>query len=154
MKNMEPLEEELIMPQQRRKSRTKAALKAQNDKATKRSKAEMTETTTTKPQNSARRKKARDRKQNVAMKKVYVVGHSGPEHNAIRSIHRTREGVLKAWNKLRLELLQEAKSSLEKDGWWKEMMQEMVKNLSCEDPDKIDNYPYETPYIRGYEVEE
>ena len=86
--------------------------------------------------------------------KVYVVGHDGPEHNTIRSIHRTYEGALKAWNELRIELLQRAQSFLEKETRSKEMWQRMVENLSCEDPEKIDNYPHETPNIREYEVEE
>jgi len=33
-----------------------------------------------------------------------------------------------------------------------EMYNRMVKNLSEEDPDKIDNYPQETPYLREEEV--
>jgi len=88
------------------------------------------------------------------MIKVYVVGDDGPEHNSIRSIHRTYEGALKAWNELRIELLQNAQASLEKDFTSMDMYQRMVKNLSCEDPEKIDNYPHETPYIRELDVEE
>ncbi len=30
--------------------------------------------------------------------KVYIVGDYGPEHNAIKSVHRTKTGALKAWN--------------------------------------------------------
>ncbi len=85
---------------------------------------------------------------------VYVVGHDGPEHNEIRSIHESSEGALNAWNKLRLELLKQAKSFLERETKSKDMWERMVENLSVEDPEKIDNYPHETPYIRVYEVEE
>jgi hypothetical protein len=35
-----------------------------------------------------------------------------------------------------------------------DMYLEMIKKLSCKDPDKIDNYPHETPYIEKMEVEE
>lgn len=35
--------------------------------------------------------------------KVYVVGHHGPEHNVLISIHKTRKGALNAWNKIRLD---------------------------------------------------
>lgn len=86
--------------------------------------------------------------------KVYIVGDDGPEHNTVRTIHRTREGALKAWNELRIELLQEAQSFLEGKSSHKETWQKMIENLSCEDPEKIDNYPHETPYIRAYTVKE
>ena len=84
--------------------------------------------------------------------KVYVVGHSGPEHNSIQSIHKTYEGALKAWNRIRIDLLENAKDFLEK---YKndEMWRRIVKNLSCKDPEKINNSPHETPYIREWDVE-
>lgn len=92
----------------------------------------------------------------LTLTKVFIVGDSGPEHNSIRSVHLTRAGALAAWNELRLELLRNAKSFLEsdKDTGDSDMWQAMIKNLSCEDPDKIDNYPGETPYIRECEVKE
>ena len=34
------------------------------------------------------------------------------------------------------------------------MYEMMVKNLSCEDPKVIDNYPHETPYIYEEELED
>ena len=87
--------------------------------------------------------------------KVYLVGDNGPEHDSVRSIHKTRAGALKAWNELRLELLEEAKERLGSENCtFKELWQEMVKNLECEDPDKIDNYPHDTPYIHEWDVEE
>ena len=86
--------------------------------------------------------------------KVYIVGDNGPEHNSISSIHKTYKGALKAWGKLRLELLEDAKSSLSKAKDMDDIYKRIVKNLSCKDPDKIDNYPHETPYIREYEVKE
>lgn len=85
--------------------------------------------------------------------KVYLVGDHGPEHNSIRSIHKTRQGALKAWNELRLELLENAKSFLKEEPN-EEMWQRIVKNLECEEPDKMDNYPHETPYIQEMEVGE
>lgn len=59
---------------------------------------------------------------------VFIVGDYGPEHNEILSIHKTYPGAFKAWNKLRLELLKEArhmfqfskddaKKSLERSKW-------------------------------------
>lgn len=87
--------------------------------------------------------------------KIYVVGDHGPEHNSIKSIHKSYNGALKDWNELRLELLQNAKSYLrKKDKMGNDMWERIIKNLSCKDPEKIDNYPQETPYIREYELEE
>ena len=85
--------------------------------------------------------------------KVYVVGDSGPEHNSIQSIHKTYGGALKAWDKVRIDLLENAKDFLEK---YKndEMWQRIVNNLSCKDPEKINNSPHETPYIREWDLEE
>ena len=85
--------------------------------------------------------------------KVYVVGHSGPEHNSIESIHKTYKGALKAWDRVRIDLLEKAKYFFEK---YKndEMWQRIVNNLSCEDPEKINNSPHETPYIREWDLEE
>ena len=86
--------------------------------------------------------------------KVYVVGHSGPEHNSIQSVHRTYKGAFKSWDKLRVELLQNAKYFLKRAAHSKEMWQRIVKNLSCKDPKKINNSPHDTPYIREWKVEE
>ena len=84
---------------------------------------------------------------------VYVVGDKGSEHNHIESIHKTYEGALKVWNELRLKLLAYAKDALEdKEYTFKEMWERMVKNLECEDQDKINNYPWNTPYIDKREV--
>lgn len=83
---------------------------------------------------------------------IYLVGDSGPEHNSVRSAHKSYVNAVKDWNKLRLELLNEAKESLkETNKFSKKMYREIVKNLSCKIPNKIDNYPHETPYI--FEIE-
>lgn len=80
--------------------------------------------------------------------KIYVVGDHGPEHNSILSIHKTKKGALNAWDKLRKELLNDSKDALKNsDKFGKEMYSRIVKNLSCKKPEKIDNYPQETPYI-------
>lgn len=87
--------------------------------------------------------------------KIYIVGDCGPEHNSVLSIHKSYNKALKTWNKLRLEFLNKAKYYLKKsDKYSKDMYEEMVKNLSCKDPKKMDNYPQETPYIKEYKLEE
>jgi len=86
--------------------------------------------------------------------KVYLVGECGPEHNILRSIHKTHKGAFKAWNKLRKDLLENAKSHLKKfDEDTNDMYETMVKNLSCEDPKLIDNFPHDTPYLREDKIE-
>ena len=115
---------------------------------------------------------------------IYLVGDSGPEHNFVRSAHKNYEGAFKAWNKLRLYLLGEAKQGLKsskedakkqlKEGKWsdnkpftqenidyfrsvvekgEDMYLRMVEKLSCDDPEKIENYPHDNPYIQKIEVQ-
>jgi hypothetical protein len=88
--------------------------------------------------------------------KIYLVGDYGPEHYSVKSVHRTKAGALKAWNRHRLYLLQDAKSSLKrcKNKFDRDMYKEIIKNLSCKDPKKIDNGAQETPFIEEKEVEE
>ncbi|MCX6816053.1 MAG: hypothetical protein NT120_04345 [Candidatus Aenigmarchaeota archaeon] len=89
--------------------------------------------------------------------KVYLVGDYGPEHYNVKSVHRTKTGALKAWNRHRLYLLQDAKNSLKNhknDKYYKDMLKEMIRNLSCKDPKKIDNGTQETPFIEEKEIEE
>lgn len=86
--------------------------------------------------------------------KIYIVGDWGPEHNSIKSVHRSYKGALKAWNKLRVSLLKDVKSFSGREKLYKELWKRIAKNLSCKDPEKIDNYPHETPYITEYKVEE
>ncbi len=89
---------------------------------------------------------------------IYIVGHDGPEHNHIESLHQTYKGTLIAWNDLRKELIKEAKVMLEfcksEIGFGQETYEKMIEKLSCENPEEIDNYPHETPYIRKMEVKE
>lgn len=86
--------------------------------------------------------------------KIYIVGHHGPEHNEVISIHKTRKGAAKAWNEIRLELIKEARSHMKNSKYDKGMWRSIVKNLSRKDPEKIDNYPHETPYIQEHEIVE
>jgi hypothetical protein len=88
---------------------------------------------------------------------IYLVGDCGPDHNSLQGAYKLYGDAMEAFQELRLDLLNGAKSSLE---YWKErreeesnaMYERMIKNLSEEDPEKIDNYPHETPYIREIEL--
>ena len=94
----------------------------------------------------------------LTTKLVYVVGISDAEANSIVSIHRTYEGALKSWNKERIRLIKVYKQSKYISvvrGWSHDFDNGdniEIENLSCEDPEKIDNYPQETPYISTYEL--
>ncbi len=89
--------------------------------------------------------------------KIYIVVLSGPESNQIISLHKTYGGAEKSWNKVRL---QELANCEERRKYYKKklpedtMYDEMISNLSCMDPKKIDNYPWETPHILKYNLEE
>jgi len=89
---------------------------------------------------------------------VYLVGDCGPEHNELRSIHFTYKGALKAFDELRIELIESALEGLNfslmecGDSYGVEMYCRMMKNLYELDPKKIDNYPQETPYLGKMEL--
>jgi hypothetical protein len=62
---------------------------------------------------------------------------------------RVESGVWYGGEKMSEESIQYFKNIIEKG---EDMYLEMIKNLSEEDPEKIDNYPQETPYIKEQEV--
>lgn len=87
---------------------------------------------------------------------IYIIGHRGPEHNHIESIHKTYDGAIKAWNKLRNELINDARKMKYfciANKYDYEDYNLSIDKLHCEDPEKIDNYPHETPYIEKWKVE-
>ena len=84
--------------------------------------------------------------------KVYLVGDYGPEHYDVKSVHRTKAGALKAWNKHRLCLLHSAKDLLERDKESEDIWKEEIRTLSCTDPKKMDNDSGDTPFIHERRV--
>ena len=86
--------------------------------------------------------------------KVYVVIKTSVDSYSIKSIHKTYTGAFKAWDKVRIELLKRAKYFLNREKYGKEMWQKIVKNLSCKDPEKIDNGPHDSPRILELDVKE
>lgn len=87
--------------------------------------------------------------------KVYIVVTQDCEDTTIKSIHKTYEGALKSWDKARLGLIRECYDTLKVLNLsMDEDTQRQIDNLSCKDPDKIDNYPQETPRIMEMELEE
>jgi len=92
--------------------------------------------------------------------KCFVVGERGEGHNKIYQIYLNYEAAKKGWNDYRLQMLQKAQRNLEfcfqeQDEdirACQSMYEEQIKNLSCEDSEKINNNPYETPYLREQEL--
>ena len=88
--------------------------------------------------------------------KVYLVGDNGPEHDSLIAIYLDKSKALKAFQRHRSELLKHIKEMLEfskkEGGYGDEMYLKMISNLSETDPDKIDNYPHDTPYLKKMEV--
>ena len=89
---------------------------------------------------------------------IFVVGVSDAESNSIISIHSTYKGALKVWNEERIRLIKEYKRSKYISvvrGWSHDFDNgdnDEIKKLLCKDPEKIYNYPQETPYISTYEL--
>jgi len=86
--------------------------------------------------------------------KVYLVGYSDCESNLVLNVYDSYGNALKRFHEIRLDLLNNAKDRvITVNKWAKDMYSEMVKRLKEEDPEKIDNYPHETPYIQEMELE-
>jgi len=83
---------------------------------------------------------------NSQLKVVYLVGTATCDGNSVKSIHKTYEGALNAWNSEKLRLIAGHRTMIE-HGYDNDRYSEMIKNLENEDPETIDNYPHETPYI-------
>jgi len=90
--------------------------------------------------------------------KVYLVGTRDAESNRVEYVCSSRETSFKKWEDLRQELIGRAKEMLEYDRKEKcesgvQMQERILKNLSEPNPELMDNYPQEEPYIREMEVE-
>ena len=105
--------------------------------------------------------------------RVYLVGVADCEGNCVYSVHITKSGAKEAWNEYRHSLLEHAHhmnkwaigqaekwlnehpdADKESIKYYKkvvkhgdEMYLDIIKNLHCRTPEKIDNFPHETPYI-------
>ena len=89
---------------------------------------------------------------------IFIVGISDAEANSIVSVHKTYKGALEVWNKERTKLIKQFKI-VKFYEVAREMVQEHscssninITNLQCEDPEKINNYPLDTPYIAKYKL--
>ena len=85
--------------------------------------------------------------------KVWIVTTSNCEGSSLdqMSIHLSRKDAIAGWNTLRKSLLNNARRMMTKTAFPK-MYEKMTLNLKCTNPDKIDNYPHDTPIIKDFEV--
>ncbi|MFT4326860.1 MAG: hypothetical protein ACMXYK_05130 [Candidatus Woesearchaeota archaeon] len=86
--------------------------------------------------------------------KVYVVGEEGVEHSFIYSVHKSKKGALKAWNDIRISLLEHAKSCIRESSEDNDMFETIVKNLSCTDPEKLNNGVQDAPFLKEYTLQD
>lgn len=84
--------------------------------------------------------------------KVYLVGSNDCEFTDTRYVCLSKETALKHWEEIRKELIER---NIEV---WKNfdnvMYARINKNLQETNPEKIDNYPHEEPFIYEMETEE
>ena len=84
--------------------------------------------------------------------KVHLVGSSDVESCDIRYVCLSKETSLKRWEEIRQELI-ERNIEVWK-GYDNEMYARIDKNLRETDPEKMDNWPHEEPFIQEMETEE
>lgn len=84
--------------------------------------------------------------------KVYLVGSCDCEFTDTRYVCLSKETALKHWEEIRQELIERNIET------WKNfdnvMYERINKNLKETNPEKMDNYPHEEPFIYEMETEE
>lgn len=84
--------------------------------------------------------------------KVYLVGSHDCEMTSIRYICLSKETALKRWEEIRQELIVRNRELWERHDY--AMYARQHKNLQETDPEKMDNYPQDEPFIHEMETEE
>ena len=86
-----------------------------------------------------------------APEKIYLVGITSADESGIYHACKTRKTALKRWNEIRLRLLKENDSAY---GYLNDELYRRIKNNLIEtDPDKMDNYPHDEPFIQEIDLE-
>lgn len=92
------------------------------------------------------------------MTKVWLVGISDCEGGYTQYVCTSKEKALTRWEEIRIELIERAKEGLEyckREGMSTDTEERILSNLmSTNDPEKMNNYPQEQPYIREMELDE
>ena len=85
--------------------------------------------------------------------KVYLVGSSDCESTDTKYVCLTKATALKRWKEIRQELIERNKELLEE--YPEDVVSLRIRdNLQETDPEKMDNYPQEEPFINEMETEE
>jgi hypothetical protein len=103
-------------------------------------------------------KKNRVRSGLVAEKKmkVWLVGDCGCEHHTVRHVCISKTTALKRWEEIRKELIEQNEVQIEyckRNGCGGEMNERIAKNLSEPNPELMNNYPQDEPFIEEWETE-
>ena len=90
--------------------------------------------------------------------KVYLVGTSDAASESVEHVCISKITAEKFWEEIRQELIQEAKKMLEYERANKceggaQIQERILKNLSEVNPDLMENYPHDEPFIREMETE-
>jgi len=92
------------------------------------------------------------------MTKVWLVGTSDCEGGSTRYVCTSKEKALVRWEEIRQELIEQEKKMIgyaKEEGTDIEMFVEILNNLTAtNDPEKMNNYPQEEPYMREMELDE
>ena len=84
--------------------------------------------------------------------KIYLVGISDCESTTTLRVCLSKETALKRWEEIRQELIVRNKELWELHDH--AMYARQHKNLQETDPDKMNNYPQDEPFIHEMETEE
>ena len=85
--------------------------------------------------------------------KIWLVGSNDCESTDTRYVCLTKATALKRWEEIRQELIERNKELLEE--YPEDVVSLRIRdNLKETDPEKMDNYPQEEPFIDEIEAEE
>ena len=84
--------------------------------------------------------------------RIYLVGWRNAEEQFISKACKSKETALKEWDRIRLNLIEENLRTY----YWdldSKLYRKIKFNLSETDPDKMDNYPHDEPFIQEIDLE-
>lgn len=87
--------------------------------------------------------------------KVWIVGISDCEDTMIYHVCLSKKTALVRWDERRLEIIEAIEDMIKRHENKSEckMYKRMLKNLAETDPEKMDNFPHEEPFIKEMETE-
>jgi hypothetical protein len=88
--------------------------------------------------------------------KVWLVGDCGVDYHSVKHVCISKTTALKRWEEIRQELIKNALESMEyckKNGYGTETNERILLNLSEPNPELMNNYPQDEPFIQEMETE-